>query len=340
MRCKLAAAVAYAARRLWRDGGRADCDDVVLDLLVEASVRMGEVYQPAQGAPALQALSSAPSHVQELVAKVLPLASSGPSTVKDRAKNVYSEVKFLGLQPGAVAVGGSVASGLHDPPSSSAPSVPSSAEVQAASEVQCDVLLRQAAASSTALAPATPAIVAGQPCPVTPPRVLLQKAVPPVFHNHEMCFGRQTDADTVGERVASGEHAVPLDMVSSDPCTSAAEMSSAYKVPSELLLRQAVASIAGLALPPQATVAEQPCLTTVPRQQEHLGEVGEDLPGEEAWGERCAKLAALISAADSDEGDAVDPAEVRGDDCPAVEGIDDRHLGRMAGSGVSYTFPW
>jgi len=71
---KLAAAVAWAGRRLWRDCSREAADDVVLDLLCECLVRMGQLYQPRQSAPAMQALAEAPPHIRELVAKVVPLA--------------------------------------------------------------------------------------------------------------------------------------------------------------------------------------------------------------------------------------------------------------------------
>lgn len=68
---KLAAAVAYAARRLWRFPHISDPDTVVLDLLVEVLARLGQMPACAEAAAVLQA---APPVVQQLVARLEPLA--------------------------------------------------------------------------------------------------------------------------------------------------------------------------------------------------------------------------------------------------------------------------
>lgn len=74
-RRKLAAAVGFAARRLWRMPQITPADEIVLDLLVEALARMGQLYRPAEGGQATAALGSAPPHVVELVDRLLPLAA-------------------------------------------------------------------------------------------------------------------------------------------------------------------------------------------------------------------------------------------------------------------------
>jgi len=74
-RRRLAAAVGFAARRMWRLPGVEDEDRVVLDLLVEALDRMGRLYRPAESRPAVQALAAAPPHIALLVGKIVPLAA-------------------------------------------------------------------------------------------------------------------------------------------------------------------------------------------------------------------------------------------------------------------------
>ena len=76
VRRRLAAAVGFAARRLWRSQGLSDADQVVLDLLVEAFARMGQMYQPSEGAAAAAAIACAPSHIGELVGKLVPLSQA------------------------------------------------------------------------------------------------------------------------------------------------------------------------------------------------------------------------------------------------------------------------
>ena len=71
---RLAAAVAFAARRLWRRASLSDADTVILDLLVEALHRMGHEYRAPAGQRATQCLQSAPQHVVDIVARLGPLA--------------------------------------------------------------------------------------------------------------------------------------------------------------------------------------------------------------------------------------------------------------------------
>ena len=71
-RRRLAAAVGFAARRLWRRKDLAEEDMVVLDLVVEALDRMGRLYRPREGQPAIAALASAPGQVAQLVDKLAP----------------------------------------------------------------------------------------------------------------------------------------------------------------------------------------------------------------------------------------------------------------------------
>ena len=74
LRRRLAAAVAHAARRLWRRSDREGADDVVLDLLVEALDRLGRASRPREGEPARAALAAAPAHVRALLARLEPVA--------------------------------------------------------------------------------------------------------------------------------------------------------------------------------------------------------------------------------------------------------------------------
>jgi len=74
VRAQLAAAVAFAARRLWRRRDLETADQVILDLLVEALYRLGVLYRPGVGLAAADALASAPRHVRVLVDKLLPVA--------------------------------------------------------------------------------------------------------------------------------------------------------------------------------------------------------------------------------------------------------------------------
>ena len=76
LRVKLAAAVAFAARRLWRCSARAAEDDVVLDLLREALARMGLSLQPAPGRGLFENLREAPSHIQALLGSLATVAVS------------------------------------------------------------------------------------------------------------------------------------------------------------------------------------------------------------------------------------------------------------------------
>ena len=75
LRVKLAGAVGFAARRMWRRSELEEADLIVLDLLVEALARMGRLCGPRAGAPAADSLAAAPRHVKELVEKVVPLAT-------------------------------------------------------------------------------------------------------------------------------------------------------------------------------------------------------------------------------------------------------------------------
>ena len=76
-RLKLASAIGYAARRLWRRKDLEDVDTIILDLICEALQRIGHSYRPREGDGALQALARAPSHIQELVSSLENLARPG-----------------------------------------------------------------------------------------------------------------------------------------------------------------------------------------------------------------------------------------------------------------------
>jgi len=81
LRRALAAAVAHAARRLWRRSDIEEADEVVLDLLTEALCRWGHLYGPRQGgASAAAAVQSAPQHVRALVSALLPVAARAEAT--------------------------------------------------------------------------------------------------------------------------------------------------------------------------------------------------------------------------------------------------------------------
>ena len=81
VRHKLAAAVGFAARKLWRRRDLETEDELILDLLVEALDRMGRLYRPRTAAHAAAALASAPPHVGALVARLEPLASRPAASV-------------------------------------------------------------------------------------------------------------------------------------------------------------------------------------------------------------------------------------------------------------------
>ena len=71
---KLAAAVAFAARRLWRAPCRNIDDQVILDLLVEALHRMGKAYREPVPTCVANCFREAPPHVADLVAELVALA--------------------------------------------------------------------------------------------------------------------------------------------------------------------------------------------------------------------------------------------------------------------------
>ena len=88
-RRKLAAALGYAGRSLWRRDDLEEHDKIVLDLVVEALDRLGRLHRPDENVAATQALRDAPSHVQELVAKLSNLAT--PSMASDPATTSPAE---------------------------------------------------------------------------------------------------------------------------------------------------------------------------------------------------------------------------------------------------------
>ena len=69
-RRRLAGAVGAAARRLWRRSDLSAQDEVVLDLLVEGLVRVGELLRPSGSLR--DELSDAPPHVRGLIARFRP----------------------------------------------------------------------------------------------------------------------------------------------------------------------------------------------------------------------------------------------------------------------------
>ena len=64
LRCKLAAAVGFACRKLWRRRDICKEDEISLDLLVEALGRLGHLYRPAESASATVAIRNAPPHIR------------------------------------------------------------------------------------------------------------------------------------------------------------------------------------------------------------------------------------------------------------------------------------
>ena len=71
---RLASAIGYAARKLWRRKDLEPVDQVILDLICEALQRIGHSYRPREGEGARQALARAPTHIQELVSSLGNLA--------------------------------------------------------------------------------------------------------------------------------------------------------------------------------------------------------------------------------------------------------------------------
>jgi len=71
-RVRLAGAIGAASRKLWRRTDLASSDTVVLDLLIEALVRVGDSIRP-HGAGAV-ALEKAPDHVRRLIDRLVPVA--------------------------------------------------------------------------------------------------------------------------------------------------------------------------------------------------------------------------------------------------------------------------
>ena len=90
-RRKLAAALGYTGRSLWRRDDLEEHDKIVLDLVVEALDRLGRLHRPNENVAATQALRDAPSHVQDLVAKLSNLAT--PSTTSHAAPTSPSGAK-------------------------------------------------------------------------------------------------------------------------------------------------------------------------------------------------------------------------------------------------------
>ena len=70
LRCKLAASVGFAARRLWRQPLLEPQDEVVLDLLCEALARLGLSLKPKARRAVAASFAAAPTHVQRLVSKL------------------------------------------------------------------------------------------------------------------------------------------------------------------------------------------------------------------------------------------------------------------------------
>jgi len=111
-RRRLAAAVGFAARRLWRLPCVEEEDQVVLVLLVEALARMGRLYRPSEGRQAAQALAAAPPQVAALVGKLVPLAARpavapvpcGPASAAPAAAAAAAPCGAAPVTPAAVAV--------------------------------------------------------------------------------------------------------------------------------------------------------------------------------------------------------------------------------------------
>ena len=74
-RRRAAAAIGSTCRRPWRRSDLDHRDVVVLDLVAEALVRLGHLLAPGEGHPAA-VLAGAPRQHQELVSRLLPLATA------------------------------------------------------------------------------------------------------------------------------------------------------------------------------------------------------------------------------------------------------------------------
>ena len=94
LRRSLAAAVGYAARKLWRRKDLEEIAEVVLNLLMEAVQRMGRKYGPSEGLGADQALAQAPRHTQQLVNRIEPIAHrQAPLTVVTPCRLEHAEAE-------------------------------------------------------------------------------------------------------------------------------------------------------------------------------------------------------------------------------------------------------
>ena len=105
---RLAAAVGFASRRLWRTAELTEDDLVILDLLIEALHRMGRAYRGPAAMRADQALREAPPHVAALVQKIEPIA------VRQAEHRRTAIARHEGVPGGASRAGVDAAKGMGD----------------------------------------------------------------------------------------------------------------------------------------------------------------------------------------------------------------------------------
>ena len=77
-RCRAASALGAAGRLLWFRKDLSNEHDVVVDLITEALVRIGNQLRPVAKSDVAAALSAAPAHIQDECALLVALASSEP----------------------------------------------------------------------------------------------------------------------------------------------------------------------------------------------------------------------------------------------------------------------
>ena len=89
-RAKAAAALGAAGRMLWRRSDLNGQDDVIIDLISEALIRMGKQLRPDAKLAAAAALRSAPAHIQAECELLAALAGSCPKVEDGSSTSVSS----------------------------------------------------------------------------------------------------------------------------------------------------------------------------------------------------------------------------------------------------------
>ena len=81
-RMRLASNLGFAARKLWRRNDLDIMDEVILDLVCEALVRLGQSYRPKEGGTlAKENLARAPTEIQEMIESLVNLAKPPKETL-------------------------------------------------------------------------------------------------------------------------------------------------------------------------------------------------------------------------------------------------------------------